>query len=648
MTVTAVLITCCVAAGIMVAVPSRLAVPGIPDAGPLTELLLPALKGLFDLMAAVTVGWLFASVLLAPPQRSGIFDVSGYRAVRAASLSAAVWAASAFALIPVTLSDLGPSPLSLAIRADAIIEGVRAFDGVRGYLIAGCLALLVAVLSRIVLRPASAAWLLLMALSGLLPLALAGHASSNGDHDIAVDTMIYHLVGVSVWIGGLVAVLGLARQDVPHLPVIVRRYSATALIAFVAVALSGVGNAWVRLTSVSDLWTDTYGRLILIKSVLLLSLGAAGYLHRRRTLPAVARGERRALIRLAAVEVLIMATVIGVAAALGRTAPPPPPGVVPSATAEVLGFDLAGPPTLGRILFDWRFDWILGTAAIALATLYLVGVRRLRRRGDRWPTGRVVAWLLGCAAILFATSSGLGRYAQSQFSIHMIAHMTLGMVAPILLVLGGPTTLALRALPAARDGVPGAREAIVALTGGRPARILTHPLIVLPLFIGSFYAIYFTGLFEAMMGSHLGHVLMGLHFLTVGYLYYWVIIGIDPAPRRLSPMVKLALLLAAIPFHAFFGLALMNSRSALAVDYYRSLDLPWLPDLVNDQHLGGGIAWGATELPMLIVLIALLAQWSRTEDRQTRRDDRRKDADGDVELDDYNEMLAGLQRRSTR
>ena len=144
----------------------------------------------------------------------------------------------------------------------------------------------------------------------------------------------------------------------------------------------------------------------------------------------------------------------------------------------------------------------------------------------------------------------------------MMAHMLLGMIAPILLVLGGPVTLALRALPAARRGdVPGLREAIVAALHSRPARFITHPLVVFPLFIISFSALYFTSLFEVMIASHLGHLVMNLHFLLVGYLYYWVIIGVDPAPRQVQPMVKLAMLIGALPFHAFFGLALMNSHT---------------------------------------------------------------------------------------
>ncbi len=453
--------------------------------------------------------------------------------------------------------------------------------------------------------------------------------------------------------GGLLAFLGMVRQNVGNLPVVARRYSSLALVAFVAVAISGIANAWIRLTYLSDLWTTAYGRLVVVKALALITLGIFGYAQRRRSLPAIAKGKRRPLIRLASMELLIMGATVGVAAALGRTAPPAPNGVLPNglnASVEpILGFPLSGPPTVARLLFDWRFDYLLGTAAVVAAGLYLAGLHRLHKRGDAWPPGRTWAWMLGCLTILLATSSGLGRYAETQFSLHMIAHMMLGMIAPIMLVLGGPITLALRALPVAgRNNPPGLREAIVAMVHGRVAKFVTHPLVVFPLFVGSFYAIYFTSLFSVMIDSHFGHLLMSVHFLVVGYLYYWVIIGIDPGPRRVQPMVKLALLLAALPFHAFFGLALMNSHTLLAPTYYHGLALPWVNDLLADQRVGGAIAWGATELPIIIVMIALLAQWAKADDRENRRTDRRKDTHGDEELDAYNNMLAGMAARSAR
>ena len=642
--VAAVLIAGCLASALSAILPSRTEIAYLPSAPALTEFALPAVKAIFDLAAALTIGWLLAAAWLVPPQRSGLLDVGGYRAIRAASLSASVWAAAGFALIPLTLSDALGKPLAEAASADWVISGISILDSVQTALVAAIAATLIAVISRVVLHRGWAALLLLIALIAVVVQSNSGHSAQSGNHDVAIDTMIFHLVGVSLWVGGLVAFLGLARQRVPHLAVIARRYSEIAFWAFIAVALSGVGNAWVRISYLADLWQTDYGRLVLLKAALLTTLGVIGYLHRRYTLPAITdHGDQRPLIRLAVVEIAIMAATIGVASALARTATPPPSGAAPGNAELTLGYAVDGPATAWRLVADWRFDWLLGTAAIVAVVVYVLAVRRLRRRGDSWPPGRTTAWIAGWATVLVATSSGLGRYAEVQFSIHMIAHMSLGMIAPILLVLGGPVSLALRALPAAgRGDVPGLREAIVGALHSKPARFVTSPLFVFPLFVFSFYALYFTSLFELMIGSHLGHLAMNLHFLLIGYLYYWVIIGVDPAPRQLHPMIKLAMLVGALPFHAFFGLALMNTHTAMAADYYNGLGLPWLTDLVGEERLGGAIAWGATEIPMIIVMIALLAQWARSDDREARRSDRVGDRRVDDELDAYNRMLAGL------
>ncbi len=267
----------------------------------------------------------------------------------------------------------------------------------------------------------------------------------------------------------------------------------------------------------------------------------------------------------------------------------------------------------------------------------------MRRRGDRWPVGRTSAWLGGCAALLVATSSGIGRYGPAMFSVHMAEHMILGMLVPILLVLGAPVTLALRTLPSAgRDGPPGPREWLLTAVHSPAARFLTHPLVSLPLFVGSYYALYFSALFPAALPEHGAHVLMNVHFIVVGLLFFWPIIGIDPAPRRLPPMARLGIVFISVPFHAFFGVALMSANEVIGGDFYRSLALPWVADPLTDQRLGGGLAWAAGELPLLIVVIALLVQWSRQDERSARRDDRRADADGGADLAAYNAMLHRL------
>jgi putative copper resistance protein D len=128
----------------------------------------------------------------------------------------------------------------------------------------------------------------------------------------------------------------------------------------------------------------------------------------------------------------------------------------------------------------------------------------------------------------------------------------------------------------------------------------------------------------------------------VGFLFFWPLVGIDPSPRRLQPVVRLAVVFASLPFHAFFGVALMSTKAVIGAEFYRALALPWVTDPLADQKLGGGLAWASGEGPLLIVILALLIQWSRQDERSARRDDRRADADGDEDLQAYNAMLRRL------
>jgi putative copper resistance protein D len=644
---TAALVTACVAVALAAIVPARALIQGLPDAGEFTQLALPAVTGLFNLMAAVTIGWLLGAAALAPPQKSGIVDVGGYRCLRAASLAAVVWAASGLALIPLTVADALGRSLADAVEMSTLSTALSVLTSARAALIAVGIAVVIAIASRIVMRIGWVFALLSLALFALVPIALGGHAGQPADHDFAVDSMIFHLFGAALWVGGLIALIGLAKQRVKHIDVVAHRYSTLALIAIVAVAISGVINAMLRVSGPAQMWSTAYGRLVATKIALLVILGVVGYLHRRRTLPLIRDGRPGPLVRLASVEVVIMAITVGVAATLSRTATPPAAGIAPSSDAAlVLGFELPGPPSLSNLMFFWRFDLIAGTAAVVLAALYVAAVIRLRRRGDTWPIGRTIGWLLGCVTLLWSTSSGLAAYGQVMFSMHMIEHMFLAMLVPIFLALGGPVTLLLRALPAAGPGdPPGVREAVVGFVHSPVTRFLTHPLVVLPLFVASFYALYFTNLFGVMISSHPGHLFMTIHFVLTGYLYYWVIIGVDPSPRKLSSPIKLALVLAAMPFHAFFGLALMSSHHLLAADYFARVAVPWVGDLLANQQMGGAIGWGFTEIPLVVVMLALMAQWARSDERQAARDARKAELTHDADLVAYNAMLATLAKR---
>ena len=619
---------------------------GLPDPGVLTTYGLPAVRALGEGAAVVAVGAVLLAAFLVPPQRSGVLDVDGYRALRTAGTAATVWFGCAALLVPLTLSDTTGQPLSAALDPTTLVRTVGSIETAVAWTWTAGLALLLVVACRVVLRWVWTPALLGLALLTLVPLGLTGHSSAGGAHDLATNSLLLHLGAASLWAGGVAALLVHAARRGTHADVAARRFSALALACFVVMAVSGTVNAGVRLDA-GDLLGTTYGRLVLAKAAALVVLGVLGYRHRRRALPALAADptDRGPLLRLAGVEVLVLAATVGLAVGLGRT-PPPPLTEIPSIAEVELGYDLPAPPSVSSLALDWRVDLIFGSAAVVLALAYLAGVRRLRARGDRWPVGRTVSWVLGCTTLLVATSSGIGAYSTAVFSVHMGAHMLLSMLVPVLLVLGGPVTLALRALPAAgRDGVPGPREWLLVALHSRVTRVLAHPVVALVLFVGSFYALYFGGIYGATLGSHTAHLLMNAHFLLTGYLFYWIAIGVDPTPRPLPPLAKLGMVFAALPFHAFFGVVLMGSTEVMGGDYLRSLDLGWNTDLLGDQQLGGALAWSTGEIPLILVMLALAVQWSRSDARTATRTDRAADRDHDADLRAHNAMFAALARR---
>ncbi len=321
---------------------------------------------------------------------------------------------------------------------------------------------------------------------------------------------------------------------------------------------------------------------------------------------------------------------------------PPMPGMrMPSTMSGPMWMPDA-PPTLARLL-AWH-PQPLPVEPVACALLlaaYGLAVVRLRRRGDRWPIGRSVAWLLGVASIAAVTCTGIGGYGMELFSVHMVQHMVLSMLSPILLLLGAPVTLALRTLPTARRGRTGPRELLVRLLGSRVARTVSSPLFSLPLFIASLYGLYFTPLFDWLMRNWWGHEFMLVHFLAVGMLFFWPVMGIDPAPHRPGHLIRMLELFLGMPFHAFFGIDVMMS-SGLITTFYAHPPTAWHYNTLADQKTGGGIAWAFSEIPTLLVLLALLAQWSASEARTARRSDRRAERDQDAELSAYNAYLDRL------
>ncbi|NBM19030.1 cytochrome c oxidase assembly protein [Streptomyces sp. GC420] len=301
------------------------------------------------------------------------------------------------------------------------------------------------------------------------------------------------------------------------------------------------------------------------------------------------------------------------------------------------------PFTLGRGL-EFSPDLFFLVGCLLALALYGWGVLRLRRRGDDWPPGRAVFFAVGVLSIALVMCTRLNDYGMVMFSVHMVQHMVISMFAPIVLLLGAPVTLALRALPPAARGSKGPREWLLALLHSHYMRFITHPVFTIPMFIASLYALYFTPLFDFLMGSTVGHAAMMVHFLAVGLVFFWPIMGVDPGPHRPGYVMRMLELFAGMPFHAFFGIALMMASEPM-VETYADPPASLGIDALTDLQAAGGIAWAFSEIPSVLVLIALVYQWYRSEQRQARRKDRAEERNGDQELAAYNAYLASLQAR---
>ena len=579
----------------------------------------------------------------------GKLDQSAKRLRKFAGLAALMWAISTGLSILATLANILGTGISDALDPNSLRSFISQITLGKYMFIQLCLALLVASIVIRIRAVAGASALLLISLAALVAPVFESHSASSGSHALAIGSLVVHVVAISFWVGGLIAISFLNAAD---RAIALPRFSALALWGAVAVSVSGTANAWARL-NFKDAWSSDYARIVLVKLLFTSILIFFGYLNRRH-LSGSLKLDGKKLSRLISFEVLIMALTTIAGSKLSTMQPPlRSESTVLDPGLAVAGIATPETPNLWRLISLYDPDALMIGVLITAVALYIKGVVVLTRRGDKWPVGRTIAFALGISAIDYATSGGLGVYAKFSFEYHMIAHMLLGMVAPIGIVLGAPITLALRTLPQGRNPEErGVRGTLIALLHSKPAGIFTNPVVILAIFDGSLFALYMTPLFGNMMQSHLGHLLMNVHFLLAGILFFHVIIGIDPNPRKVPYIVRIVILFAAMSIHAFFAIALISTSTLLDQGYFVSLQTPWNLDLLADQHAGGSIAWAMGEIPILIALVATFIQWMRDDQRETKRIDRneaRLAAMGEPdELAQYNAYLSTLAARDQK
>ena len=613
------------------------------------EVAIPVVRDLYLISAIVAIGLLFAAGFLLHEEH-GKLAKEGLRLKGLAQLATVIWLVSTVGASLIELANLLGGSILDAANFSTIGSYLTSTTVGRDYffqLLMGALALTFITMAR---KVGALYFGLAGTMSALLIPLFQSHSASAGNHGLAVGSLVFHVFAASLWVGGVIGLIVIS----PHArEYSLERFSALALWCAVIVGVSGIVGAWARLNFWAG-WHTLYGLLILIKSLLFILLVFIGKRHRAHIV-AKLHGTRQ-VFQLLVNEFFVMVVAVSLGGWLGTSVPPISPSALKAAgdpSVGITGIAMPKAPTLGRILGAYSPDGTIIGFLLLITALYITGVVVLKRRGDSWPIGRTISFAIAVALVDFATSGGIGVYAHFAFSYHMVGHMILGMIAPIGFVLSAPITLALRTLPQPRTPQErGIRGTLISIIHSRYAVIITNPVVALALFDGSLFVLYMTPLFGKLMQSHSGHLLMDLHFMLAGYLFFYVIVGVDVNPRKIPHIVRIIILFAAMSIHAFFSIALLSTTTLIDNGYFQLLHRPWNLNLLTDQHAGASVGWAMGEIPILIALIATFIQWIRDDSKDARRIDRAADRAAamgeDDELAKYNKYLASLANKERK
>lgn len=597
-----------------------------------TAMTAAALRGATDLAAMVSLGAVVSVLFLHPRPTS-----KAGRVRFGPDLSVLTWASGAWTMLAAA-NVIVAAPESNGVELGRLLE-LGAFGPLYmfGYMPRAWTVTLIGALILWLCSYWGSRWTTLLpglwaGLIGALAPVVVGQILVGPNHDIGGDAGALQTIAAAVLLGPILvtAAMQVIRHGDPRkLPLEAGRVVLIGLTGAGIVLATELVVTWFKLAGTSPLGSVT-GILALARLALLVALVVTLVVLQRRNFHRMV------------VPALLITIWVTTGAAMTRI--PPPQYFVPTSIPQVfMGFEVPDPPSLDMLLGTGRLNLLFAVLAVTGIFSYLAMTFVLRRRGTPWPISRVLLWCAGWLVVLAATSSGFGKYSAPDFGVHMVVHMSLSMLAPILLVQGGVITLILRTARVDRRRA-GVHSWVTQILHWRLLRILYHPGIVFIIFIGSYYGLYFSPLFGTMMRFHWAHQLMNLHFLATGYAYYSLIIGVDRPPRPLPHIGKLGYTFAAMPFHAFFGVAIISSPTLFAQTYYEYLDLPWA-DLERSQQTAGAVAWAGGEIPLIIAIVALCIQWARQDDKEARRRDRHLDRGLDTEFDAYNDMLKKLSDR---
>jgi putative copper resistance protein D len=593
-------------------------------------------NGLMQLSALIAIGLVISLAALAEDARGSIASL---KLAKRSKRLFGLWLFTIAIFVVIQLSYLLEQPILDSLNSNVIRSYLTQTAIGKSYLFQIVCILLILLIP---LKKLLAAYFVsALGIVAVIAPVFQSHGSTSGYHGLAIGALVIHVIALTFWVGGL---FGIMQFEKDQFKFALPRFSILAFWSAITVVASGAATSWTRLDSIAA-WQSKYGAIVFLKIILASVLIGFGALHRRLLL----KRDFPSSYRLVVGEILVMSLTVFIGSWLSNTAPPTREVKVSQALL-ITGLEMPAAPTFSNVLLAYDPDALMIGILVFAVALYIRGVIALARRGDKWPVGRTVAFAIGISAIDFATSGGLGVYSRFAFSNHMLAHMVLGMIAPIGIVLGAPITLALRSLPIGRSkNELGMRGTLVNLLHSKLGKIYANPIVALAIFDGSLFALYFTPLFGDLMLSHSGHLFMNIHFIIAGYLFFQAIIGIDPSPIKIPYIVKIVVLFAAMSIHAFFSIALMSSSTLLDNGYFAALERPWATDLLADQNLGGAIGWAMGEIPILLALVATFIQWIRDDKKESGRIDRaaeRAAAMGeDDDLAKYNRYLSQLNAR---
>ena len=287
--------------------------------------------------------------------------------------------------------------------------------------------------------------------------------------------------------------------------------------------------------------------------------------------------------------------------------------------ASVLAHGAAAPaPEFPGVLAEWSLDPLAVLAIAIAAAAYAWAVRRVNRAhpGNRQPGYR--SWLFGAglASIGLALLSPIEAYEGTLFSVHMVQHMLLELLAAPLLLAGAPITLTLRV------ATPSVRRTLLAILQSRAVHVISFPVVAWVLFAAVNWGWHFSALYDDALENQALHYLQHASFLGAALLFWWPVVGADPSPWRLPHPVRLLYLFLAMPQNSFLGVALMSASTVLYPHYVTNAR-DWGMAPIDDQALGGVIMWVVGDVAFLAAMLLVVVLWMRHEDRRTARLDAR-------------------------